>query len=193
MAGVPGMLIRDRIRELRRVKAAELRPNPRNWRIHPAEQQNALRAILAEVGYVDALLARECADGALELIDGHLRAETTPDQLVPVLILDVDENEADLVLATFDPLSQLAEPDTEKLNELFHDLDIAAEPLRQMLADLVGPSDAAQPIEPSPAADESDRLGAKYHVLVECDDESQQSQLLSRFTEEGLRCRALIA
>jgi hypothetical protein len=29
------MQIRDRIKELRRVKASELRPNPRNWRTHP--------------------------------------------------------------------------------------------------------------------------------------------------------------
>jgi hypothetical protein len=49
------MNVRDRIKELRRVRAAELRPNPRNWRVHPAEQQDALRGLLAEVGYADAL------------------------------------------------------------------------------------------------------------------------------------------
>ena len=52
------MQIRDRIKELRRVPAANLRPNPRNWRTHPAEQQDALRGLLAEVGYAGALLAR---------------------------------------------------------------------------------------------------------------------------------------
>jgi hypothetical protein len=57
---------------------------------------------LAEVGYVDALLARDTPDG-LMIIDGHLRAETTPDMEVPVLILDVTEEEADKILATFDP------------------------------------------------------------------------------------------
>jgi hypothetical protein len=30
--------IRDRIRELRRVKTSELIPNPKNWRRHPKEQ-----------------------------------------------------------------------------------------------------------------------------------------------------------
>lgn len=186
------MQIRDRIRELRRVKASELRPNPRNWRLHPDSQQNALRAILAEVGYVDALLARECADGSLELIDGHLRAETTPEQMVPVLILDVDEKEAGLVLATFDPLTQLAETDVDKLSALVQELDVAAEPLQRMLADLVEPA-ALATFQESPAHDESDQLSEKYHVLVECADESQQSQLLSRLSNEGFRCRALIA
>ena len=29
------MQIRDRIKELRRVRAGELRPHPHNWRTHP--------------------------------------------------------------------------------------------------------------------------------------------------------------
>ncbi len=67
------MPIRDRIVELRRVPAAELRANPKNWRRHPETQARALRSVLEQVGYAGALLARETAEG-LELIDGHLRA-----------------------------------------------------------------------------------------------------------------------
>lgn len=111
------MRVRDRVKELRRVRASELRPNPKNWRLHPTAQHDALRGILAEVGYVDALLAREAEDGSLELIDGHLRAETTPETEVPVLILDVTEAEADKILATFDVLPGMAECDLEKFNQ----------------------------------------------------------------------------
>jgi|ERR1019366_1779595 ParB-like chromosome segregation protein Spo0J len=89
------MQIRDRIKELRRVKAKDLVPNRKNWRVHPKAQARALRGLLAEVGYADALLARELPDGKLQLIDGHLRAETTPNAIVPVLVLDVSEEEAD--------------------------------------------------------------------------------------------------
>ena len=88
--------------------AAELRPNPRNWRTHSPAQRNALQGMLAEVGYAGALLARELPDGSLELIDGHLRAETTPDMPVPVLVLDVNEAEANKILAIHDPLAGLA-------------------------------------------------------------------------------------
>ncbi len=88
------MNVRDRIKELRRVPAGKLRPNAKNWRKHPQAQQDALRGVLAEIGYADALLARELPDGSLELIDGHLRAETTPDMEVPVLVVDLDEKEA---------------------------------------------------------------------------------------------------
>jgi len=112
------MKIRDRIKELRRVKARELRRNPRNWRTHPAAQARALRALLNEIGYADALIARELPDGQLQLIDGHLRAETTPEAEVPVLVLDVTEEEADKLLLTLDPLAAMAEADTGRIKAL---------------------------------------------------------------------------
>ena len=78
------MKIRDRIKSFRRVKASELLPNPRNWRRHPEGQREALRGLLAEIGFAGAALARE-TDHGLMLIDGHLRAELAPDAKVPVL------------------------------------------------------------------------------------------------------------
>jgi hypothetical protein len=38
--------IKDRIRELRRVPARDLLPNPKNWRRHPKAQADALRGLL---------------------------------------------------------------------------------------------------------------------------------------------------
>jgi DNA modification methylase len=130
------MKLRDRIRELRRVKASELRPNPKNWRTHPQAQQDALRGVLAEVGIADALLARELDDGSLMLVDGHLRADTDPSTEWPVLILDVSEAEADKLLATFDPLAGMAEADPVKLDELLREIDTGSEALQKMLAEL---------------------------------------------------------
>ena len=52
------------------------------------------------------------------LIDGHLRAETTPDLEVPVLILDVTDEEADKLLLTIDPLAAMAESDSERIKAL---------------------------------------------------------------------------
>src|SRR5271157_5106354 len=112
------MEIRDRVVELRRVRAADLVPNPKNWRRHPKAQAAALRGLLEELGYSDALLARELSDGRLMLIDGHLRAETTPDAQVPVLVLDLDEKESDKLLLTLDPLASMAESDSERISAL---------------------------------------------------------------------------
>jgi hypothetical protein len=41
---------------------------------------------------------RELPDGQLVLIDGHLRRDTMPEAVVPVLVLDLDEDEADKLL-----------------------------------------------------------------------------------------------
>lgn len=117
------MNIRNRVKSLRMVPASDLRPNPKNWRTHPDAQKNALKGILAEVGMADAVLARELPDGSLMLIDGHLRAETLGDGDVPVLILDVNEAEADKLLATLDPLAAMAGKDAEQLAALLGTLN----------------------------------------------------------------------
>lgn len=130
------MKIRDRIVELRRVPASELRPNPKNWRTHPQAQADALRGVLAEVGIADAVLARELDDGSLMLLDGHLRVETMGDQILPVLVLDVNEKEGDKVLATLDPLAAMAEADATKLDAILRDVDTGSPELQQMLSDL---------------------------------------------------------
>ena len=130
------MKIRDRITELRRVKAGELLPNPQNWRTHPQAQQDALKGILAEVGYASALLARELPTGQLQLIDGHLRAETTPDAEVPVLVLDVSESEAKKLLATFDPLGAMAEANTAALDALLREVETSSQAVGDMLTAL---------------------------------------------------------
>jgi hypothetical protein len=128
------MNIRNRVKSLRMVPASDLKPNPKNWRTHPKAQQDALRGVLAEVGLADACLARELPDGSLMLIDGHLRAETLGDGDVPVLILDVNEAEADKILATLDPLTAMADSDAAKLDELLRNVDTGSEALQQMLA-----------------------------------------------------------
>src|SRR5262245_129544 len=128
--------IRDRIKELRRVPARELLPNPKNWRSHPAAQQDTLRGLLAELGYCDATIARELPDGSLQLIDGHLRCETTPDMEVPVLVVDVTEAEADKLLATLDPLAGLAEANRDALTSLLASVETDSAAVRAMLANL---------------------------------------------------------
>jgi hypothetical protein len=161
------MKIRDRIKSLRRVKASELAPNPRNWKKHPEAQANALRGILAEVGYAGAVLARETPDG-LQLIDGHLRAELTPDQKIPVLVLDVTEAEADKILATFDPLGAAAETDPQKLGELLASIETESEAVQAMLDGLAEEHgiDVCEPNFEPVGEDEQSRLDEK--ALVKC-------------------------
>jgi hypothetical protein len=181
------MLIRDRIRELRRVKASDLRPNPRNWRIHPPEQQDALRGVLAEVGYADALLARELPDGTLELIDGHLRAETTPEAMVPVLVLDVDEAEANKILLTHDPLAGMATSSDEQVRSLLAVVRTESPALRGLLDSLAKEQGAFK----TNAEASEVCVPESYQVVIECRDEEDQQAVFERMRGEGYRCRVL--
>ena len=117
------MTIRNRIKELRNVLASSLKPNPKNWRTHPQAQSQAMRGILDEIGYADSLIARELPDGSLMLIDGHLRAETTPDEMVPVQIVDLTEAEADKLLLSLDPLAAMAESNAAAMQQLCDDAE----------------------------------------------------------------------
>lgn len=128
--------IKDRIKELRRVRADELLPNPKNWRMHPREQQDALRGVLSEIGMADAVLARELADGQLMLVDGHLRTDVAVDAKIPVLVLDVTEEEADKLLATMDPLAEMAEMNKEALGDLIGNVESTNAAVADMLESL---------------------------------------------------------
>ena len=118
---------RNRIIETRTVTAEELRANPNNWRQHGSVQKQVLEGILQKIGIVDSLLAYYSAraGGALTLINGHLRQETGGEW--PVEISDLNDEEADLILATFDPSSTLAEMDSNALAELLGGLAMEPE------------------------------------------------------------------
>ena len=185
------MHVRDRIKELRRVRGSELRPHPRNWRTHPDSQRNALQGVLAEIGYANALVARELDDGSLQLIDGHLRAETTPDAIVPVLVLDVDEAEASKLLVTLDPLAGMAETAPEVLASLLHEVHTDNDAVRALFDSLAAGNDKDIPNVSPRAAGDDHPIPECYQVVVECHDEGDQQSVYERLTAEGYRCRVL--
>lgn len=160
------MQIRDRIKEFRRVAASQLKPNPKNWRSHPKQQQDALRGVLAEVGMADAVLAREMPDGSLMLIDGHMRTETVGDAQIPVLVLDVNEEEADKLLATVDPIAAMADANSEALHGLLGGVSSDSEALTSLFEDLarrngiylqaLGDGEADSETEPGSGSDEEE-------------------------------------
>lgn len=115
------------IRELRWVPADQLDDNPRNWRKHPDRQMKALAASIRENGWAGALLYNEVTG---RLIDGHARkllairaAKESGSNLVPVLVGRWTEEQEKRILATLDPISAMAEADTELLRKLTAELD----------------------------------------------------------------------
>jgi len=180
--------IRDRIKELRRVRADSLRPNPRNWRTHPQRQRDVLRGVLAEIGYADALLARELPDGTLELVDGHLRAETTPKAEVPVLVVDLTDEETAKLLAVLDPLAGLAETNHDALSDLLGRVETESDAVREMLDQMLA-SQGQPELDDPPAAEVE--IPEAFQVVVECHDEDEQRSLFERLQNEGYKCKLL--
>jgi len=96
----------------------QLLANPGNWRIHPQAQQRALASVLTEVGLVQDVIVNRTTG---RLIDGHLRAELAiaegqPE--IPVVYVELSEEEERIVLASLDPIAAMASADRDKLSEL---------------------------------------------------------------------------
>lgn len=185
--------IRDRIVSFDRIPGRSLAPNPRNWREHPGPQKDALRAVMEEVGIAGVLLAyhSERNQGKLTLIDGHLRQEDYHNVDWPVVTLDVTDEEADLLLASHDPLAALAESNQNKLDALIDDVREMDVPraLDEMFANLRGKP------EKSPSEDDDERQdqpASQFIVLVTCADETAQAELLERLSGEGYNVKALM-
>ncbi len=94
--------------------------------------------MLGKVGVAGALLVYHSprAAGALVSIDGHGRKSLDPAHPWPCLMLDVTDEEADLLLATFDPLGGLATIDRDKLKELLESIRPSDAVIEAVLAKL---------------------------------------------------------
>ena len=117
----------------------QLLANPRNWRTHPGAQRDALRGSLSEVGWVQQILINRTTG---HVVDGHARVEeaiSAGAATVPVLYVELSDEEERLVLATLDPIGAMAERDDERLTELIADLDAGDPGLQELLDSLATP------------------------------------------------------
>lgn len=100
----------------------QLLANPKNFRIHPQSQQDALAGVLDKVGWVQQVVVNQRTGF---VVDGHLRvalAITRDEPSVPVTYVDLSEEEEALILATFDPLGAMAGTDKDLLADLLQGL-----------------------------------------------------------------------
>jgi hypothetical protein len=187
-------MIRNRIKGHRRVRAGDLVPNELNPRVHNDAQRDALLALYAAVGFARSLLAYELPDGRLKLIDGHLRRDLDPDMEVDVEILDVDDAEARALLLSIDPVALLADYDADGLERLRQMTPTDSDALANLWASIGKANNEvdaalADAGKPKPERD----VPEQFLILVECDDEAQQVELLARFEDEGLKCKPLLS
>jgi hypothetical protein len=133
---------------------SELVANPANWRVHPPRQRKALEALLDQVGWVRNVIVNR--------VTGHLvaLAVTRKEATIPVVYVELDEDEERLVLASLDPIASLAATDTAALAALaanFEVTDVATEQpeLTEMVREMSGTKSQSTDSQ-SPSQDQID-------------------------------------
>ena len=134
---IPPLSLRDRVVEMKRVKASDLVDHPENFRRHEADQQRALTTMLSEIGFAGVVLTRKLPGGKLQIIDGHLRKALAGSEKIPVVVTDLNENEARKLLASYDPLGAMAGTDKDALKALLEKLSTDASAGFQSVIDAV--------------------------------------------------------
>lgn len=115
------------------VDPESLQAHELNARRHPQHQRDALASALDRVGWVDAVKVNTRTG---RIVDGHARVEQAlkVGSSVPVLWVDLDEEQERYVLATLDPIGAMAAYDSEVLNSLLEGVSLDNEQLSAMLA-----------------------------------------------------------
>lgn len=132
------MAVRNRVTEVLALPAHKILVNPDNPYTHPDFQRGAVRGLLDEVGIVDRLLAyrSERAGGELVLLDGQLRSELEPNAEWTVLVLDITDKEADLLLLSLNRTTQLSDFDKKKVAALMERVRVESQGVKDFLADM---------------------------------------------------------
>ena len=116
--------------------ADQLLANPLNWRVHPKEQVDALEGLLQQVGWVQRVIVNKRTG---HVVDGHARvalALRRAEPSLPVLYVDLSEDEERLVLAAIDPIGGMAGRDDDMLAQVLDGLEAEDEGLQALLDSL---------------------------------------------------------
>lgn len=138
------MTINNRVRELVTVPANSIKPHPENWRVHGNKQRAALQYVLKTIGIAGASVAYNDPEWGPTYIDGHMREEELGEQEVPVLMLDVNREEARTLLLSMDSINAMADRDEAAIATIVREVYQPDGDLLRFLHDIVGSVNASQ-------------------------------------------------
>lgn len=173
---------------------ADIDPAPYNPRSISDEALAGLSASVREFGLVQDLVWNRRTG---RLVAGHQRLRVLLDQdyeRAEVVVVDLDEAREKALNVTLNN-PHVGGEFTDDLSGLLASLDDGPELgdlLEDLNLDLLAEAWALPELPPELAPDQSDQLEDKLRILIMCDDEGQQRELLERFEEEGLKCRAYV-
>ena len=131
-------------------RASDLLANPYNYREHSPAQRKALNTVLGNIGWVQRVMVNKRTG---YVVDGHCRIEqaiANGDQMVPVVYVDLSEEEERQVLATLDPIAAMAQESRETLEQVVSELGEVGPDMVGLIAELHDLS--AEDVSTEPAA-----------------------------------------
>lgn len=153
----------NRIVGLEYIPANQLLANPLNARRHPSNQREALRGSLETLGWYDAVIMNRQTG---YLIDGHARVEEQlsldESQQLPVLVVDMTEEEEAQALASHDWITQMAVYDAEVLNELLSSFNSDNDAVQEMLSDMADKNNLIETLPPDDFDEMDETLETEY-------------------------------
>lgn len=174
------------------VAVEDLKP----WIDNPRANDKAVAQLAKSIkrfGFGAPVLARR-ANG--EVIAGHTRLKAAIRlglKRIPVRYLDLDPADAHLLALADNKVGELAGWDDDKLAAILHQLRAEDQDLIEGTGFTDKEIDKLLAEDDDAAGDESDLVTPKFEVLVECNDEHHQRDVIAKLTELGLECRALLS
>lgn len=187
------MSLRNRIIGHAEVDPHELLANPRNFRLHPKSQQDALAGALEEVGWVRDILVNTRSG---HVVDGHARvtiALRSGEPLVPVSYVDLSPKEEALILAALDHITGMAGVDNEQLDALLREVSTGNAALQEMFSAMAQDAGLLDGLDGLGEDDGPALEGDQFGVLVVCDSEDEQREYFRRLSQGGYTCRMTVA
>jgi hypothetical protein len=118
----------------------QLLANPLNWRVHPKAQQVSLSGVLDDIGFISPVIVNRTTG---HMVDGHLRvslALRNNVSSIPVVYVELSEQEEKEALITLDPIANMAAADMKNLEELIGDVGSVSDPVRHLISDILNES-----------------------------------------------------
>lgn len=188
----------------------QLLPNEMNWKVHPTSQQEAMESVLGEIGWLTTVIVNRRSG---RLIDGHMRiilALRRGEATVPVVYVDLSENEERLAILTLDPIGSMAATDKEMLDECIRGANTTDPEIQQILSSIAereglykgkGKKETADgntggSSEPGaggtePTNQSQFKYQQQFGVIVVVDSEFEQERVYTWLKGEGYACKVV--
>ena len=116
---------------------SQLLANPLNWRVHPKAQQVSLSGVLDDIGFIAPIIVNRITG---HMIDGHMRVSLALRNNVPsipVIYVDLSEQEEKEALITLDPITNMAAADMRNLEALISDMGEVDDAVRLLIGEII--------------------------------------------------------